>query len=107
MTHAVIRALPIALLAALVLMGPRSEAGAPVDINTATAAELTTVKGIGPAKAQAIIEHRDKHGAFKSVDDLKLVRGIGEKTLEQLRPQLSADAKGAGDAPPGSANSQP
>ena len=57
----------------------------PVNVNTASAVELAAIKGIGPAKAQAIVEHREKNGAFKSVDDLKQVRGIGDKMLEQLR----------------------
>jgi competence protein ComEA len=60
-----------------------------ININTASAAELTTIKGVGPAKAQSIIEYREKNGTFKSVDDLKLVRGIGDKMLEQLRPQVT------------------
>ncbi len=71
----------------------------PVNLNTASAAELATLKGIGPAKAQAIVEHRDKNGAFKSVDDLKLVRGIGDKMLEQLRPQVTIDGAAAPRAP--------
>jgi competence protein ComEA len=61
----------------------------PVNLNTASAVELATIKGIGPSKAQAIIEHREKNGAFKSVDDLKQVRGIGDKMLEQLRTQVT------------------
>jgi competence protein ComEA len=60
-----------------------------ININTASATELTTIKGVGPAKAQSIIEYREKNGAFKTVDDLKLVRGIGDKMLEQLRPQVT------------------
>jgi competence protein ComEA len=81
----------VALLGALALCAAQpvlAESG-PVNINTATAAELAALKGIGPAKAQAIIDHRDKNGQFKSVDDLKLVRGVGDKMLEQLRPQVT------------------
>lgn len=85
------------LLAALALLGAAPGFGAdrPVNINTASAADLETLSGIGPAKAQAIVEHREKNGAFKNVDDLKLVRGIGDKLLEQLRPQVTV-----GEAPP-------
>jgi competence protein ComEA len=74
---------------------------APININTASAAELTSIQGIGPAKAQSIIEYREKNGTFKTVDDLKLVRGIGDKMLEQLRPQVTV----GGNAP--SAPSKP
>ncbi|KAF0101576.1 MAG: competence protein ComEA [bacterium] len=49
-------------------------AWAAVDINSATQSELEAVKGIGPAKAKAIVEHRQKSGPFKSVDDLTAVR---------------------------------
>lgn len=73
----------------------------PLNVNTASAAELASLKGIGPAKAQAIVEHRDKNGQFKSVDDLKLVRGIGDKMLEQLRAQVTVG--GANGAPPAAA----
>lgn len=64
-------------------------AGAAVDLNSAPAAELEAVKGIGPAKAQAIISHREKVGPFKSVDDLKGVKGFGAKTIEKLRTELT------------------
>ena len=50
---------------------------------------LVAVPGIGPTKAQAIVDHRSAHGPFKSVDDLKSVKGIGAKRLEKLRPELT------------------
>ena len=56
-----------------------------LNLNAATEAELTTLPGIGPAKAQAILEYREQNGRFKSVDDLKNVSGIGEKTFEKLK----------------------
>ncbi len=59
---------------------------APVDVNHATAAELESLPGIGPALAQAIVDYRGAHGPFRSVDDLGDVRGIGPAKLEQLRP---------------------
>lgn len=68
---------------------------AAVDLNSATAAELDAVKGIGPAKAKAIIDYREKNGPFKSVDDLKGVKGFGAKTIEKLRPELSAGGASA------------
>lgn len=90
-----------ATLGALALYAapPAFAATAPVNINTASAAELANLKGIGPAKAQAIVEHRDKNGQFKSVDDLKLVRGVGDKMLEQLRPQVTVSGGAAAAAP--------
>jgi competence protein ComEA len=59
--------------------------GAPVNLNTATQAELEALPGIGPALAQAILAERERSGGFRSVDDLERVRGIGELRLEQLR----------------------
>lgn len=89
-----------AMLGALALCAaqPVFAGTAPININTASAAELASLKGIGPAKAQAIVEHRDKNGQFKSVDDLKLVRGVGDKMLEQLRSQVTVG--GAAPAAP-------
>lgn len=55
-----------------------------VNINTATVEELTTIKGVGNTKAQSIIDYRTQHGAFKSVNDLANVKGIGEKSLATL-----------------------
>jgi competence protein ComEA len=87
-----------ALLAGVLLAAAAMAADAPVNINTASAEELATISGIGPAKAAAIIEHRDKNGQFKTVDDLKLVRGIGDKMLEQLRPQVTVGSSGGTNA---------
>ncbi len=59
-----------------------------VNINTATSEQLQTLSGIGEAKAQKIIEYREQNGPFESVDSLTNVSGIGEKTLESLRPYI-------------------
>ena len=75
------------LLAQFALSEP---AVAVVNINTATQDEFIAMhKGLGPAKAQAIIDYRKANGPFKSVDDLRHVKGIGAKRLEKLRPDLT------------------
>lgn len=56
-----------------------------VNINKADQAQLETLPGIGPAKAQKIIEYREKHGGFKSIEEIMNVSGIGEKTYEGLK----------------------
>ena len=60
-----------------------------VNINSATEAELTTLPGIGPSKAAAIIAYREENGQFASVEDLKNVSGIGDKTFEQLQQLIA------------------
>ena len=65
-------------------------AAAPVDINCADAAALAAaLKGVGDAKAAAIIAHRTEHGPFKSADDLANVSGIGPKTVEENRADIT------------------
>ncbi|WP_165060255.1 helix-hairpin-helix domain-containing protein [Adlercreutzia sp. ZJ154] len=59
-----------------------------VNINTADAAQLQTISGIGESKAKKIIAYRESNGKFKSVEDLTNVSGIGEKTLESIRDQI-------------------
>src|SRR5690349_3937727 len=62
---------------------------AAVNVNTATQAELETLNGIGPAKAKAIIDYRNKNGAFKTVEELDKVPGIGEGTLKKIRADVT------------------
>lgn len=71
---------------------------AAVNINTATAEELKALPGIGPSKAEAIVAYRSQNGAFKSVDDLKNVKGIGDGILAKLRGE--ATVEGAQKAAP-------
>ncbi|MBF0803633.1 MULTISPECIES: helix-hairpin-helix domain-containing protein [Neisseria] len=73
---------------------------AAVNINTATAEELKALPGIGPSKAAAIVEYRSQNGSFKSVDDLKNVKGIGEGILSKLREEATVEGKAAGKAQP-------
>lgn len=59
-----------------------------VNVNKATVEELIKVRGIGPVMAKRIIEHRDKNGAFKSIDDLAKVQGIGGNKLQRIKDQV-------------------
>jgi competence protein ComEA len=62
----------------------------PVDINCADAAALAGgLKGVGDAKAQTIVAHREKEGLFKTADDLAAVKGIGIKTIEANRANIT------------------
>ena len=61
-----------------------------IDLNAADTYDLDRLPGIGPAKAEAILAYREEHGPFQSVDDLLSVSGIGEVTLENLRPYVAA-----------------
>ena len=60
-----------------------------LDLNTATAAQLETLPGIGPALAERIIAYREENGPFISAEELLQVRGIGEKTLRGLEMYIS------------------
>lgn len=60
-----------------------------VNINTASVHHLQRISGIGETKAAAIVEYREAHGGFKSVDELVNVSGIGEKTLDAIRDKLT------------------
>jgi competence protein ComEA len=68
--------------------GGNGAVGRVVDLNTATAADLEALPGVGPATAQAILDYRRQHGRFRSVDELLEVRGIGPAKLSQLRPHV-------------------
>lgn len=59
-----------------------------LDVNHSTAQELDALPGIGPVLAQRIIDHRSKVGAFQSINELEQVKGIGVKTLKNIRPLL-------------------
>jgi competence protein ComEA len=86
--------LGVALLALAVLsIGAHAPLAAvaaddPIDLNRATLQELTGLPGVGQAIAKRIVEFRDEHGPFKRVEDLMKVKGIGEKSLDKIRPYI-------------------
>ena len=61
----------------------------PININTATSEELQHVPGIGPVTAEKILQMRKSYGAFKSVDDLLAIKGLGRKRLDKMRKYLT------------------
>lgn len=67
----------------------KGTSGGLVNLNTATQEDLQTLTGIGPSKANAILEYRETVGKFKEIDELKQVTGIGDKTFERLRDSIS------------------
>ena len=72
-----------------VLGGKKKPPAKPVNINAATSEELQQVPGIGPATAEKIVQMRKSYGAFKSVEDLSAIRGLGAKRLEKMRKYLT------------------
>ena len=96
-----------ALLLALAIAFAAPLAHAALDLNTATKEQLVALSGIGPAKAQAFLDYRTQHGGFKSIDELKDVKGIGARQFEKLRPELTlAPTAGAKPASRPDAKSQ-
>jgi competence protein ComEA len=71
------------------LLAKKKPPVAPINLNTATSEELQLVPGIGPVTAEKILQMRKSYGAFKSVDDLSAIRGIGPKRLEKMRKYLT------------------
>lgn len=70
-------------------MGNLSESTELISINTADLTELQELPGIGPSKAEAIIQYREENGAFTAIEDLQNISGIGEKTFEKLKDLIS------------------
>src|SRR5271169_4088710 len=79
----------------------------PVNINTADAAELQEVPGIGPVTAEKILQMRKSYGAFKSVDDLRAIKGIGPIRLEKMRRYLEVGKPQQGKLPSAQAGATP
>jgi len=79
----------IRLLTLMIACTPLWAFAGPVDINTADAETISTeLNGIGLTKAKAIVEYREKYGPFKNAEDLSLVKGIGDRTVEMNRTNI-------------------
>src|SRR5438874_968801 len=69
----------------------RATAANPVNLNSASAAQLQTLPGIGASTAQRIVDYRQKNGAFKKIEELMNVRGVGEKSFLKLKPLITVN----------------
>jgi competence protein ComEA len=99
-----VKKIVFALLAFIMSIGM---AFAAVDINSADEAGLDAIKGVGPAKAKAIVEERKKNGAFKSLDDVAArVKGIGEKTVAGWKKDGSVSIGGGSTPAPAKADAK-
>jgi len=108
-------ALAMTVASAPVSAGNKKPPLQPVNLNTATALELQQVPGIGPSAADKILKMRKSYGAFKSVDDLRAIKGIGPKRMEKMRkyiivgktvpPKKPADSGAKSLAPPSTSKS--
>lgn len=81
-----------ALISVLLLLSAQftlAENKTPININTATAEQLTQLKGIGLTKAKAIVAYRKQKGAFSSIEELELVKGIGKNTINKNRKMIT------------------
>ena len=93
----------LALCAASTVLAKKKPPAHPINLNTASASELQQVPGIGPSTAAKILQMRKSYGAFKSVNDLLAVKGIGEKRLEKMRKYLTVNKP---PPPPGKKSTQ-
>jgi len=93
------------LLTPALLCAKKKPPAHPINLNSASAAELQQVPGIGPSTADKILQMRKSYGAFKSVDDLLAIKGIGPKRLEKMRKYLTAGKAPQAKKPSGGAES--
>jgi comEA protein len=91
LTRLVTAALTLCLLVAPQSFAKKKPPTQPVNLNTASSTQLQLVPGIGPATAEKILQMRKSYGAFKSVNDLMAIRGIGPKRLEKMRKYLTVN----------------
>jgi competence ComEA-like helix-hairpin-helix protein len=87
--HIFFSILALAFATVPVTLAKKKPPAHPININTASAADLQQVPGIGPSTAQKILDTRKSYGTFKSVDDLLAIKGIGPKKLEKMRKYLT------------------
>jgi len=90
-SHRIVAGVVLAVLLAA-LPGAAAE-GRKVNVNTADAAQLALLPRVGPSIAQRIVEYRKQNGPFKKPEDLMLVRGIGEKTYDLLKPYVATSGE--------------
>ena len=64
-----------------------------IDLNTATIEDFSKLKGVGKTYAERIVNYREQNGPFKKIDDILLVKGIGEKTFEAIKDQLTINGE--------------
>lgn len=76
----------------------KASSSGPLNLNTATVAQLEALPGIGKSVAERILEYREKSGGFKKVEDLMNVRGIGEKSFLKLKPLITVSPGKSGSA---------
>jgi competence protein ComEA len=76
-----------------------SAPSAPINLNSATQAQLESLPGVGPKAAQRILDYRKQNGSFKKIEDLMNVKGFGEKTFLKLKPMLTVSEKAAPNGP--------
>jgi len=74
---------------------PAAAVTTPVNLNTATVADLQALPGVGAATARLIIEHREKNGGFKKIEELMNIKGIGEKSFLKLKPMVTVASQKA------------
>ncbi len=89
-----IRQVLLSLIMAMFLAGGLAWAGDAVNINSASVKELQKVDGIGAKTAAKIVAYREEHGAFKDVDELLKIKGIGKKKLEKSGDELTVGQAG-------------
>ncbi len=91
LTRLLTGALTLCLFVAPYSLGKKKPPTQPINLNTASSTQLQLVPGIGPATAEKILQMRKFYGAFKSVNDLMAIRGIGPKRLEKMRKYLTVN----------------